>query len=205
MQILHLDSSIQGDGSVSRQLTSALVRSLRENAPGATVVHRDLVADPIPHLDGAIASAFRHTGAQEIDEEARAEHARSEALVSDLLASQVIIIGAPMYNFSIATQLKAWIDRIVQPGRTFEFSSSGAIGKAEGIRVVVASSRGGVYGSALAETLDFQERYLSAIFGFIGIRDVRFVRAEGTKGPGADRWINDALRDTPAAAKAVLV
>jgi FMN-dependent NADH-azoreductase len=204
MQILHLDSSIQGDDSVSRRLTAALVRALREDAPDAVVNHRDLAADPIPHLNGAIAGGFRDTGAHQLNEFTQTERTRSEILVTELLASDVIVVGAPMYNFSVPTQLKAWIDRIVQPGRTFRFSPAGAVGQATGIRAVVASSRGGVYSPALAHALDFQENYLRAIFGFIGIADVQFVRAEGVKGPDGGRSIEDALRGAPGIAKAIL-
>jgi len=194
MQILHLDSSIQGNGSVSRRLSAAVVQSLCEGAPQAAVVRRDLVVESIPHLDGSIASGFRDTGVHENGEYTRTEHARSEELVTEPLASDVVVIGAPMYNFSVPTQLKAWIDRIVQAGRTFQFSPSGAVGKASSIRAVIASARGGAYDAAHADALDFQERYLRAVFGFIGIRDIRFVRAEGTKGPNGERAIEEALR-----------
>lgn len=185
MQILHLDASILTDTSASRGLTRALVDGLRRAHPGATVVYRDLVADPVPHLTGAIAAGFRPVqGATSTD--TAAEHARSEALVSELLASDVAVIGAPMYNFSVASQLKAWIDRVVQPGRSFQYTADGPVGLAGGKRVFIASARGGAYSAGAAATMDFQESYLRAVLAFIGITDVRTVRAENlSRGPEA--------------------
>jgi FMN-dependent NADH-azoreductase len=177
MQILHIDSSIQSDASASRALGAAIIEELRRSRPAATVIHRDLVIDPIPHLDGVIAAGFRPIGGQ-AGAAATAEHKRSEALVTEVLASDAIVIGAPMYNFSVASQLKAWIDRIVQPGRTFRYTETGPVGLTQGKRVIVASTRGGMYSAGPAMAMDYQENYLKAIFGFIGISDVRFVRAE---------------------------
>lgn len=112
-----------------------------------------------------------------------AEHARSARLADEVLASDVIVIGAPMYNFSVASQLKAWIDRVAQPGRTFRYTADGPVGLSGGRRVIVASTRGGMYAAGAAAAMDFQEAYLKAFFGFLGITDVRFVCAERlTKG-----------------------
>lgn len=178
MQLLHLDSSILGDASASRGMSAAIVDAFRRQNPQATVVYRDLIADPIPHLDGPIAAGFRPIGASEFDQAALAEHARSEALVKELLTSDVIVIGAPMYNFSVASQLKAWIDRVTQPGRTFQYTAQGPVGLANGKKVVIASTRGGMYSEGPAMAMDFQEAYLKAMFGFLGITDVHFLRAE---------------------------
>ncbi|WP_354535422.1 FMN-dependent NADH-azoreductase [Ralstonia sp. 1138] len=178
MQILHLDSSILGDASASRVLSAAITDELRRDNPAAVVVHRDLALEPIPHLDGAIAAGFRSPGVGDFDDATRAEHARSEMLVKELLASDVIVVGAPMYNFSVPSQLKAWIDRVAQVGRTFKYTENGPVGLIEGKRVIVASTRGGMYSAGPAAIMDFQEAYLSAVFGFLGIVDVRFVRAE---------------------------
>lgn len=177
MQILHLDSSILADTSASRALTRAIVAELLRQHPGATVAYRDLVAEAIPHLDGAIAAGFRPVQGTASASTA-AEHARSQALVAELLASDMLVIGAPMYNFSVASQLKAWIDRVVQPGRTFQYTDKGPVGLATGKRVIVASTRGGTYTSGPLMPLDFQESYLRAVFAFIGITDVQVVRAE---------------------------
>jgi len=183
VQILHLDSSILAAASASRSLSAAIVGELRRDHPEAVVVQRDLAAEAIPHLDGAIATGFRDTGIQDVDAIARAEHARSETLVTEFLASDVIVIGAPMYNFSVPSQLKAWIDRVAQAGRTFRYTETGPVGLAGGRRVIIASTRGGMYSAGPASAMDFQEAYLKAIFGFLGITDVKFVRAERlTKG-----------------------
>ncbi|CAJ0789351.1 FMN-dependent NADH-azoreductase 1 [Ralstonia psammae] len=178
MQILHLDSSILGDASASRILSAAITDELRREHPAAVVVHRDLAVEPIPHLDGAIAAGFRSPGVGDFDDATRAEHARSETLVRELLASDVIVVGAPMYNFSVPSQLKAWIDRVAQVGRTFKYTENGPVGLVQGKRVIVASTRGGMYSAGPAAAMDFQEAYLRAVFGFLGITDVRFVRAE---------------------------
>lgn len=178
MQILHLDSSILGDASASRILSAAITDELRREHPAAVVVHRDLAVEPIPHLDGAVAAGFRSPGVGDFDDATRAEHARSETLVRELLASDVIVVGAPMYNFSVPSQLKAWIDRVAQVGRTFKYTENGPVGLVQGKRVIVASTRGGMYSAGPAAAMDFQEAYLRAVFGFLGITDVRFVRAE---------------------------
>lgn len=178
MQLLHLDSSILGDASASRLLTAAIVDTFRRNHADTSVHYRDLVAEAIPHLDGAIAAGFRPLPQDRHDEAVAAEHARSGVLVDEFLASDVIVIGAPMYNFSVATQLKAWIDRVVQPGRTFRYTEQGPVGLSGGKRIIVASTRGGMYSEGAAKAMDFQEAYLSTMFGFLGITDVQFVRAE---------------------------
>jgi len=183
MQLLHLDSSILDSASASRALSAALVDGLRRRHPAAGVVYRDLVAERIPHLDGATAAGFRPSGVDRFDNATLAEHARSEALVSEFVASDLIVIGAPMYNFSVATQLKAWLDRVTQPGRTFRYTEQGPVGLAGGKTVFIASTRGGMYSEGPAAVMDFQESYLKAMFGFMGISDVRIVRAERlTKG-----------------------
>ena len=183
MQILHLDSSILAAASASRSLSATIVGELGRDHPDAIVVHRDLAAEAIPHLDGAIAAGFRDTGVTDFGAITRAEHARSETLVTEFLASDVIVIGAPMYNFSVPSQLKAWIDRIAQAGRTFRYTEAGPVGLAGGRRVIIASTRGGMYSAGPASAMDFQEAYLKAMFGFLGITDVKFVRAERlTKG-----------------------
>ncbi|PRX27319.1 FMN-dependent NADH-azoreductase [Paraburkholderia sp. BL18I3N2] len=195
MQILHLDSSILGDTSASRGLSATIVDALLFDEPDAVVVYRDLAVDAIPHLDGPIAAGFRGTGSAGFDVLTLAEHARSANLVDELLASDVIVIGAPMYNFSVPSQLKAWIDRIAQPGRTFRYTENGPVGLTIGKRVIVASTRGGMYSSGPAAETDFQEAYLRAVFGFLGINDVRFVRAERmTKGADARKESLDAAR-----------
>ena len=178
MQLLQVDSAITGDQSVSRQLTARTVAAGQAAHPGTTVQYLDLAQQAPSHLS-AQSLGFR-TGQAAATEVERNENALSEALVSQFLASDVIVIGAPLYNFSIPSQLKAWIDRIAQAGRTFRYTANGPEGLAKGKTVIVASSRGGVYStSAGGQAMEHQESYLKVVLGFFGITDVRFVRAEG--------------------------
>lgn len=166
MRLLHLDSSALGAGSVTRELTAAIVARWQDAAPGLDVVYRDLDADPLPHLTAPLLG--------QADPVAAAE---SERVLQQFLAADVVVVGAPMYNFGVPSTLKAWIDRIAVAGRTFRYTERGPEGLAGGKRVIVASGRGGAYGDA--SPADFQEAYLRQVFGFLGIRDLDFVRAEG--------------------------
>jgi FMN-dependent NADH-azoreductase len=178
-KLLHIDASILADNSVSRQLTAQIVASWRASHPGTEVSYLDLAVDAPNHLS-ADSLGFRLPADAAQSDVQKRENAVSEALVSQFLASDVIVIGAPLYNFSIPTQLKAWIDRVAQVGRTFKYTDKGAVGLAGGKTVIVASSRGGVYSTSEAgNATEHQESYLKVVFGFFGITDVRFVRAEG--------------------------
>jgi FMN-dependent NADH-azoreductase len=180
MKLLHIDSSVLGGNSVSRQLSARTVAEWQAAHPGTQVHYLDLAVNAPTHLD-ADALGFRlGPDAEGLTEAQKHQNTVSERLVSQFLAADVVVIGAPMYNFSIPSQLKAWIDRIAQVGRTFKYTEQGPVGLAGGKTVIVASSRGGVYSTnpALA-FLDHQESYLKAVFGFFGITDVRCVRAEG--------------------------
>jgi len=178
LHVLHIDSSALRDHSVSRHLSAALVEQWRRADPSIRVQYRDLAADPLAHLDSEILEAQR-VGAALLSDWQRREHALSEALIEEFMVADVIIVGAPMYNFAISSQLKAWIDRIVRAGRTFRYTETGPIGLAAGKRVVIISSRGGIYATPEKSALDFQEAYLRLIFGFIGITDISIIRAEG--------------------------
>jgi len=178
-KLLHIDASILGGNSVSRQLTAQIVASWRAGHPATEVSYLDLAADAPSHLS-AESLGFRLPAGSAQSEVQQRENAVSEALVSQFMAADVIVIGAPLYNFSIPTQLKAWIDRIAQVGRTFKYTDKGPVGLAGGKTVIVASSRGGVYSTSDAgNAMEHQESYLKTVFGFFGITDVRFVRAEG--------------------------
>lgn len=179
MKLLHVDSSILGTHSVSRQLTADIVAKWCENHPDTTVEHLDLAVNAPNHFS-ADAIAVKGIAQPEPTEAQRAENALSEKLVSQFLASDVIVIGAPFYNFSIPTQLKAWIDRLAQPGRTFKYTEKGPVGLAGGKTVIVASTRGGMYANSEGgQAMEHQESYLKVVMGFFGITDVRIVRAEG--------------------------
>lgn len=172
MNLLHIDSSPLGAHSVSRQLTAALIARLHQQAPGSDVVHRDLAAHPLPHWTPPADAA---------DPAAREGH----EVLDELFAADVIVIGAPMYNFSIPSQLKAWIDRIAVAGKTFRYTEKGPEGLVHGKTVYVVSTRGGAYSAA--PQMDFQEAYLRQVLGFLGVDDVRFVRAEGLNMGDASR------------------
>ncbi len=178
MKLLHIDSSILGEASASRPLSAAIVRALTGAMPDLEVVRRDLDADPIPHLDSRLLPAVRPDTVG--DAAARAKDEKGTAALEEFLGADIVVIGAPMYNFTIASQLKAWIDRIIIAGKTFRYTETGAKGLAGGKKVIVASSRGGLYAPGMPqESNDFQETYLRAILGFIGIEDIEIVRAEG--------------------------
>jgi len=168
MKLLHIDSSITGEHSVSRQLTASIVAAVTTSDPSLSTIRRDLAADPLGHLD---LGALPGDGSPAAIE--------SAAVLEEFLAADIVVIGAPMYNFTLPTQLKAWIDRILVAGRTFHYTADGAEGLAGGKRVIVAISRGGFYGAGTPSVaLEHLETYLTGVFAFIGIVP-EFVIAEG--------------------------
>ena len=179
MQLLHIDSAITGAHSVSRQLTAQIVAAYQANHPGTQVSYLDLVADAPAHFT-MDAMAPRTGQTEGLSEAQQRENAVSERLVAQFLAADVVVIGAPFYNFSIPSQLKAWIDRLAQPGRTFRYTANGPEGLAKGKTVFIASSRGGVYSTSDAgRAMEHQESYLQTVLGFFGVTDIQFIRAEG--------------------------
>ena len=179
MKLLHVDSSILSTNSTSRLLTAEIVAAWKAAHPDTTVEYLDLAVNTPPHFSADALGIKTGVQAQPTEAQQR-ENELSEKLVSQFLTSDVIVVGAPLYNFSIPTQLKAWIDRLAQIGRTFKYTDKGPVGLAGGKTVIVASSRGGIYSTTEGgRALEHQESYLTAIFGFFGVTDVRFVRAEG--------------------------
>jgi FMN-dependent NADH-azoreductase len=166
MKLLHIDSSIQGEGSASRELTQEIVARWKAERPDTQVTYLDLASQELPHLS--------HKSLVRADE---LEAARNAEALEQFLAADVIVIGAPVYNFTIPSQLKAWIDRITVAGKTFRYTESGPEGLAGGKQVIVAVSRGGV--RAPDASGEFGEPYLKYLFAFLGIDNVNFVRAEG--------------------------
>jgi len=177
-KLLHLDSSALGSNSVSRDLSAAVVAAWQKRDQTIAVTYRDLAAEPVGHLSDEILKA-RQSEPDGLSAPQLRERDFSNALNEEFLAADIVVIGAPMYNFAISSQLKTWIDRIVQAGRTFRYTESGAVGLVTDKRVVIASSRGGVYTAPGRLTQDHQETYLRLIFNFLGINDVEVVRAEG--------------------------
>lgn len=159
MTILQIDSSITGDNSVSRQLTRAITQQLAANTPGTNIIRRDLAAEPLEHL--TLAGMADRT------------------VLDEFLAADTVVIGAPMYNFTLPSQLKAWIDRIMTAGVTFRYTPTGPEGLVGGKRVIVALARGGFYeAGSPAGALEHLETYLRAVLGFIGI-EPEFIVADG--------------------------
>jgi FMN-dependent NADH-azoreductase len=179
MKLLHIDSSILGAQSATRELGAAIVGNWRRDNPRSQVHYIDLAREPLNHLTGELLAA-RSAPTEQRSAELQRDVDAGERAMEDFLAADVIVIGAPMYNFSIPSQLKAWIDRIAVAGKTFRYTEKGPEGLAKGKKAIIVSARGGIYSAgAPAAAMDFQENYLRGVFGFLGITDIEFVRAEG--------------------------
>lgn len=174
-KILQIDSSIKGDDSDSRKLSEKFICLWREARTEDDVVVRDIVTNPLPHIDGTLIAGL-FSPAETHTDEMKAALARSDELIEEFLAADVIVIGAPMYNFGIPSTLKAWIDHIAQAGRTFKYTENGPVGLVDGKSVYIVSTRGGVYDGS---PLDHQVAYLKTVLGFMGIDDIQVIQAEG--------------------------
>ena len=174
-QVLVLNSSLSGEASVSRLLVAETLAQLVARDPGAKVVIRDLAQSEIPHLNPLTVAGVRATATTVAETRARD---LSDELIAELRAADTIVIGAPMYNFSIPSTLRTWFDHVLRAGETFSYSEAGPKGLLEGKRVIVVESRGGLYSEGPAQAMDFQEPYLRQLLGFIGLTDVTFVQAE---------------------------
>ena len=178
MKLLHIDSSVLGPHSVSRQVSAAIVDRLRQTTPGLDIVYRDLTATPLSHLSGLHLAAAQ--GAVQPDASLQQDLANGQAVLDEFLAADIVVLGAPMYNFTIPSQLKAWIDRIVVAGKTFTYGANGPQGLAGNKRVIVAISRGGFYGADTPmAALEHLETYLRGVFGFIGVTNLELISADG--------------------------
>ena len=174
-RILVVNSSISGEASVSRVLVADTLAALVAVDPAAQVVRRDLAADPIPHLLPHTMAGVRAVAKTDAEVAARD---LSDALIAEVQAADIIVIGAPMYNFSLGTTLRAWLDHVIRPGVTFAYVDGAPKGMVTGKKVIVVESRGGLYSEGPAAAIDFQEGYLKHLLGFIGVTDVTFIRAE---------------------------
>ncbi|HEY3795441.1 MAG TPA: NAD(P)H-dependent oxidoreductase [Bradyrhizobium sp.] len=196
MKLLHIDSSVLGPHSVSRQVSAAIVERLRQASPGLHITYRDLSSTPLAHLSAPHLAAAQGAAP---DAAFHDDIAASQAVLEEFLAADIVVLGAPMYNFTIPSQLKAWIDRILVAGKTFRYSAQGAEGLAGNKRVIVAVSRGGFYGAGTPAAVgEHLETYLRWVFGFIGIANPEFISADGIQvGP---QHREKALADALAAA-----
>jgi len=182
--ILYVSSSPRGSASYSNRVAARVIRELRQADPQTTVTVRDLAQDPVPHVDVDFVTATRSADGPRTERQ-RAILAQSDALVAELLAADIIVIAAPMINFSVATTLKSWFDYIARAGRTFSYSEAGPKGLVSDKRVIVVSASGGIYSGENA-AFDFQVPWLRNMLGFLGMTDVEVIRVEGTAfGPEA--------------------
>ena len=193
MKILHIDSSVTGEKSVSRPLTAAAAEQLKSANPGAEYVYRDVVQNSLRHYTAVL----RLYGADAPDStpEQKTELEIGKQILEEFLNADTILIGAPMYNFGIPSQLKAWVDLIAVPGTTFKYGASGPEGLCGGKKVIVISTRGGLYGpGSPTEPFDHQQKYLKDLFNFLGITDITTITAEGIAyGPDkAEAAVKDA-------------
>ena len=195
MNILHISSSSRGSASYSNRVAHQVLDELTRRNPGATVALRDLARDPMPHIDDDFVAATKSPAGPQTAAQ-RAQLAQSDALVDELLGADMVVIAAPMINFTIPSTLKSWVDYVARAGRTFRYSEKGPEGLVTGKQVILVVARGGVYAGNPA--LDFQVPYLKSVLGFLGMTDVEVIEVEGTAfGP-------DAAEKAVAAANAKL-
>jgi FMN-dependent NADH-azoreductase len=196
MKLLHIDSSVLGPHSVSRQVSAAIVDRLRQATPALDIVYRDLSLTPLAHLSGPHLAAAQGG----LPDAALApDIAAGKAVLDEFLAADTVVLGAPMYNFTIPSQLKAWIDRIVVAGKTFKYGAQGAEGLAGNKRLIIAVSRGGFYGAGTPAAVgEHLETYLRWVFGFIGIAHPEFISADGIQAGQREKALADALQAATA-------
>ena len=174
-RLLVVESSARQQGSISRQLTAEFLQRWQASHPADQIVQRDLASTVLPHLDTDLLGGWMKSAAEQTSAE-QAALARSNELTEELLAADVLVLAAPMYNFGIPSTLKAWLDHVLRAGVTFKYTETGPQGLLSGKRAIVLTARGGVYAGG---PLDHQEPYLRQALAFIGIHDVQFIHAEG--------------------------
>ena len=197
-KVLYINSSARNNSSLSRQLSGEFVAKLA--AQGSTVVERDLAVQQVPHLTEEVIGAF-FTPAEQRGAEAAFTVKLSDTLVDELLAADVLVLAAPMYNFSVPSTLKAWIDHVVRVGRTFQYTATGPVGLVAGKKAYVFTSSGGIYSEGPAASYDYLSTYLRTALGFIGITDVSFIQTEGVS--RGDEALANALAKTRASIAAL--
>lgn len=173
--VLHIDASASGQNSESAQLSADFVAQWKARHPADQIFRRDIVTQPLPHLDQALLGALFTPQEQRSPEQVQ-QAARVDELVEEFLTADVLVLGVPMYNFGIPSTLKVWVDHIAQAGRTFRYTEQGPEGLAGGKQVFILSTRGGIYEDS---PLDHQVAYLRTLFGFLGIDDIQVIQAEG--------------------------
>lgn len=182
-KILHIISSPKGENSFSTKLGNAIVEKLRSAEPDSTVQVHDLTRHPFPHLEEATLAAF-YTPAEQQTPESKQALKNSDEAIAELNDADVIVIGAPLWNFGIPSVLKAWVDHIARAGVTFKYSEAGAEGLIKGKKVYVAMASGAIYSSGPYQAMDFVSSYLKGLLGFLGMTDLTVFRVEGSAYPG---------------------
>lgn len=182
-KILHIISSPRGSESYSIKLGNAIVDKIKSEYPGSTVKENNLAKNQFPHLDDAQITSFYTPPQHRTPENIEAIH-NSDQAIDEIMEADILVIGAPFYNFSIHSTLKAWIDHISRAGVTFRFTETGYEGLVHGKKIYIALASGGIYSEGVMQSYDFCATYLNAIFGFLGMTDVTVFRVEGTAIPG---------------------
>ncbi|MBV2133988.1 FMN-dependent NADH-azoreductase [Pseudomonas sp. MAP12] len=197
-KVLVVESSVRQEGSVSRQLTAEFVARWQKAHPQDQVTVRDLARDGVPHLDADLLGGWMKPAAEQSAAE-QAALVRSNQLTDELLAADVLVLAAPMYNFAIPSTLKSWLDHVLRAGVTFQYTAQGPQGLLQDKRAFILTARGGVYAGG---PLDQQEPYLRQALGFIGITDVTFIHAEGLNmgGDAAEQGLAKARKQLEAVA-----
>lgn len=199
--ILCLTSSPRRDTSYSSLVAMRVLRELRQVYPGATVTIRDLARNPLPHIDDDFVTATRSVAGARTEVQ-RAQVARSDELVDELLSADVVVIAASMINFGIPSTLKTWFDHVIRPGRTFRYTANGSQGLVRGRRAILVLARGGMYSGGPLRNHAHDESYLRSALEFVGIKDVQTILIEGMGlGPEfAERAVDAAMRRAGAVA-----
>lgn len=189
-RVLIIESSARQQDSVSRQLTQQFISQWQAAHPADEITVRDLAINPVPHLDSTLLGGWMKAAEQRNEIEQQALE-RSNQLTDELVASDVLVLAAPMYNFAIPSTLKAWLDHVLRAGVTFKYGETGPQGLLTGKRAYVLTARGGIYAGS---SLDHQEPYLRQVLGFVGIHDVTFIHAEGLNmgGDFLEKGLNQA-------------
>jgi FMN-dependent NADH-azoreductase len=189
-RVLIIESSARQQDSVSRQLTQQFISQWQAAHPADQITVRDLAINPVPHLDSTLLGGWMKPAEQRNEIEQLALE-RSNQLTDELVAADVLVLAAPMYNFAIPSTLKAWFDHVLRAGVTFKYGETGPQGLLTGKRAYVLTARGGIYAGG---SLDHQEPYLRQVLGFVGIHDVTFIHAEGLNmgGDFLEKGLNQA-------------
>ena len=194
MTILHIDSSPRFGESVSRQLTQAVVDRLTNLHPGARVIRRDVVAEPLPYADHEMITAY-YTPPADLTDAQRAAVALSDTIVAEIREADVVVIGSPIWNFGVPAALKAWFDLVARVGLTFNYTENGPVGNLEGKKAYLAIASGG---TPVGSDYDHTTPHLKTFLGFMGIDDVEVVAADGIMGAGGEEKIAAAKREAAA-------